>query len=183
MIGYKPAVLARLDPRTLRPLPGRRIRLRHGISSYGWSPDRSLLVLGDVDDDVVHLVDPVRMRRLGRVRGMGVTLYGPGTGLGTCSVPRTRSRPSSTATCCMRPSTPGPSRTAGWWRRRLRRCRSCCSGRVDRPAERQALFSAALGLEVEPPSEVEPLEPEEASAGFLALSPSVLAGLPRESVR
>jgi hypothetical protein len=106
-----------------------------------------------------------------------------GTGLGTCSVPRTWSRPSSTATCCMRPSTPGPSRTAGWWRRRLRRCRSCCSGRVDRPAERQALFSAALGLEVEPPSEVEPLEPEEASAGFLALSPSVLAGLPRESVR
>ena len=65
MIGYKPAVLARLDPRTLRPLPGRRIRLRYGISSYGWSPGRSLLVLGDVDDDVVHLVDPVRMRRLG----------------------------------------------------------------------------------------------------------------------
>jgi hypothetical protein len=61
-------VLARLDPRTLRPLPGPRIKLRYGISSYGWSPDRSLLVLGDVDDDVLHLIDPVRLRRLGTIR-------------------------------------------------------------------------------------------------------------------
>jgi hypothetical protein len=68
VIGYKPAVLARLDPWTLRPLPGPRVRLRYGISSHGWSPDRSLLVLGDVDDDAVHLIDPVRLRRLATVR-------------------------------------------------------------------------------------------------------------------
>ena len=65
VVGYKPAVLAWLDPMTLRPLPGPRLRLRYGISSYGWSPDRSLLALGDVDDDVLHLVDPARLRRLG----------------------------------------------------------------------------------------------------------------------
>jgi hypothetical protein len=64
VVGYKPAVLTRLDPRTLRPLSGPRLRLRYGISSYGWSPDRSLLALGDVDDDKLHLVDPVRLRRL-----------------------------------------------------------------------------------------------------------------------
>ena len=37
VVGYRPAVLARLDPRTLRPLPGPRVRLRYGISGYGWS--------------------------------------------------------------------------------------------------------------------------------------------------
>jgi hypothetical protein len=67
VIGYKPAVVARLDPRTLRPLPGPRIRLRYGVSSYGWSPDRSLLALGDIDDDKLHLVEPVRLRRLASV--------------------------------------------------------------------------------------------------------------------
>ena len=76
VIGYKPAVVARLDPRTLRPLPGPRIRLRYGVSGYGWSPDRSLLVLGDVDDDVLHLVDPVRLRRLGTVR-FGIVARAP----------------------------------------------------------------------------------------------------------
>jgi hypothetical protein len=76
VIGYKPAELARLDPRTLRPLPGPRIKLRYGISSHGWSPDRSLLVLGDVDDDVLHLVDPVRMRRLGTIR-FGIVARAP----------------------------------------------------------------------------------------------------------
>jgi hypothetical protein len=67
VVGYKPAVLAWLDPLTLRPLPGPRLRLRYGISGYGWSPDRSTLVLGDVDDDKLHLVDPVRLRRRGTV--------------------------------------------------------------------------------------------------------------------
>ena len=61
-------MLARLDPRTLRPLPGPRVRLRYGISGYGWSPDRSLLVLGDVDDDALHVVDPVRPRRVATIR-------------------------------------------------------------------------------------------------------------------
>ena len=76
VIGYKPAVVARLDPRTLRLLPGPRIRLRYGVSGYGWSPDGSLLVLGDVDDDVLHLVDPVRLRRLGTVR-FGIVARAP----------------------------------------------------------------------------------------------------------
>jgi hypothetical protein len=67
VLGYKPAVLAWLDPLTLRPLPGPRVRLRYGIAGYGWSPDRSLLVLGDIDDDALHLVDPVRMRRLATI--------------------------------------------------------------------------------------------------------------------
>src|SRR4029450_6123155 len=51
------------------------------------------------------------------------------------------------------------------------------------PGGPQALFSAALGVEVEPPPSDEAFEV--VSAGFLALSPapSVLAGLPRESVR
>ena len=75
-----------------------------------------------------------------------------------------------------------------------RRCRrsarrpGCCSARTTSPAEGQALFSAALGAEVElPPSDgflvSEDDEAGFASAGFLALSPSVLAALPRESVR
>jgi hypothetical protein len=76
VLGYKPAVLAWLDPRTLRPRPGPRIRLRYGVSSFGWSPDRSLLVLGDVDDDALHLVDPWRMRRLGTVR-FGIVAEAP----------------------------------------------------------------------------------------------------------
>jgi hypothetical protein len=76
VIGYKPAMLARLDRRTLRPLPGPRVRLRYGISGYGWSPDRSLLVLGDVDDDTLHLVDPVRLRRLATIR-FGIVAAAP----------------------------------------------------------------------------------------------------------
>src|SRR4029453_19175172 len=76
-------------------------------------------------------------------------------------------------------------RPRAWYRRQprdqVRPCPTCCwTG--DGPAERQALFSAALGLAVEfPPSDEAALESEEdevASAGVLALSPSVLAGLP-----
>jgi hypothetical protein len=76
VIGYRPAVVARLDPVTLRPLPGPRIRLRYGVSSHGWSPDRSLLALGDVDDDALHLVDPVRLRRLATIR-FGIVAEAP----------------------------------------------------------------------------------------------------------
>src|SRR5829696_199867 len=78
VIGYRPAVLARLDPRTLRPLPGPRVRLRYGISGYGWSPDRSLLVLGDVDDDALHVVDPVRLRRVATIK-FGIVAEAPRT--------------------------------------------------------------------------------------------------------
>jgi hypothetical protein len=76
VVGYKPAVLARLDPRTLRPLPGPRVRLPYGISGYGWSPDRSLLVLGDLDGDALHVVDPVRLRRVATV-DIGIVAEAP----------------------------------------------------------------------------------------------------------
>ena len=76
VIGYKPAVVARFDPRTLRPLPGPRLRLAYGVSSYGWSPDRARLVLGDVDDDVLHVIDPVRLRRLATIR-FGIVAEAP----------------------------------------------------------------------------------------------------------
>jgi hypothetical protein len=76
VIGYKPAVLARLDPRTLRPLPGPRIRLAYGVSGYLWSPDRQRLVLGDVDDDALHVIDPVRLRRVATIR-FGIVAAAP----------------------------------------------------------------------------------------------------------
>ena len=76
VVGGRPADLVRLDPRTLEPLPGGRIVLPHGISGYAWSPDRRLLALGDLDDDVVHVVDPVRMRRIRKVR-FGIVARAP----------------------------------------------------------------------------------------------------------
>jgi hypothetical protein len=76
VVGGRPAELARLDPRTLEPLVGRRVTLPYGISGYAWSPDRRLLVLGDLDDDVVHMVDPVRMRRLRAIR-FGIVARAP----------------------------------------------------------------------------------------------------------
>ena len=68
VIGYKPAVVARLDPRTLRPLPGPRLTLPYGVSGHLWSPDRERLVLGDLDDDALYVIDPVRLRRLATIR-------------------------------------------------------------------------------------------------------------------
>src|SRR6266550_2987287 len=61
------AGLVRLDPETLRPLPGEPLDLR--ASSFGWSfsPDRSRLVLGD-NDGHVRLVDVTEMRTLGELR-------------------------------------------------------------------------------------------------------------------
>ena len=76
VVGVKPAELVRLDPRTLAPLGGRRVALPYGISGYAWSPDRRLLVLGDFDDDVVHVVDPVRMRLVRKVR-FGIVARAP----------------------------------------------------------------------------------------------------------
>jgi hypothetical protein len=76
VIGYRPAVLAWLHPRTLSPLPGPRVRLRYGISGYGWAPDGSVLALGDVDDDALHLVDPVRLRRLATIE-FGIVAEAP----------------------------------------------------------------------------------------------------------
>jgi hypothetical protein len=76
VVGVKPAALVRLDPRTLEPLGGRRVPLPNGISGYAWSPDRRLLVLGDLDDDVVHVVDPARMRLVRKVR-FGIVARAP----------------------------------------------------------------------------------------------------------
>jgi hypothetical protein len=53
VVGYKPAVVARLDPRTLRRL-----------------------VLGDLDDDALHVIDPVRLRRLATIR-FGIVAEAP----------------------------------------------------------------------------------------------------------
>jgi hypothetical protein len=67
VVGYRPAVVARLDPRTLRAVPGPRIELPYGVSGYA-SSDRSRLVLGDLDDDALHVVDPLRLRRPATIR-------------------------------------------------------------------------------------------------------------------
>jgi hypothetical protein len=59
--------LVRLDPETLRPLPGQPLDLRG--SSFGWSfsPDRSRLVLGD-NYGHVRFIDVTQMRTLGEIR-------------------------------------------------------------------------------------------------------------------
>lgn len=61
------ASLVRVDPETLRPLPGDPLDLRG--SSFGWSfsPDRSRLVLGD-NYGHVRFVDVAQMRTLGEIR-------------------------------------------------------------------------------------------------------------------
>jgi hypothetical protein len=67
VIGDRPTVLAELDPRSLRPLPGRRLVLPDAVAGHAWSPDRSTLVLGDNDQDALYLVDARRLRLLGKV--------------------------------------------------------------------------------------------------------------------
>ena len=61
------AGLVRLDPETLRQLPGQPLDLR--ASSFGWSfsSDRSRLVLGD-NYGHVRFVDVTQMRTLGEIR-------------------------------------------------------------------------------------------------------------------
>jgi hypothetical protein len=68
VIGDRPTVLAELVPRSLRPLPGRRLVLTDPVAGYAWSPNRSTLVLGDNDEDLLYLVDVRSMRLLGEVR-------------------------------------------------------------------------------------------------------------------
>jgi hypothetical protein len=69
--GAESAELARLDPVSLRPRPGRRLPLgRHGV---GWAvaPDRSLALFaggGQGNDGRLLVVDPRRLRRLGVIR-------------------------------------------------------------------------------------------------------------------
>ena len=69
-VGSEPgsSVLARLDPATLQPLAGPRVKLE--VNTVGWSvsPDRSLAVIGDGNGNgLVQVVDLGAMRSLGTV--------------------------------------------------------------------------------------------------------------------
>ena len=67
--GTGPMFLARLDPITLRPLPGRRVPLEVSLVGWSVSPDRSLAVVGDGNGNgLVQLVDLGAMRSLGTVQ-------------------------------------------------------------------------------------------------------------------
>jgi hypothetical protein len=59
--------LMRVHPVSLRPLPGRRLRLRSPLEAWALSPGGSRLAIGD-RASVLHLIDVDRMRTLGRVR-------------------------------------------------------------------------------------------------------------------
>jgi hypothetical protein len=59
--------LARLDPRTLRPLPGGRLKLEGAWPMLAVAPDRSVAVLGSEAGDLT-VIDLVRLRRLGAVQ-------------------------------------------------------------------------------------------------------------------
>ena len=62
--------LARLDPRTLRPLPRGRLKLEGTWPMLAVAPDRSLAVLGSAMGDLT-VVDLVHLRRLGGMRSDG----------------------------------------------------------------------------------------------------------------
>jgi hypothetical protein len=64
------ARLARLDPRSLRPLRGRKLEILDFITAWGFSPDRSRIALGTacqagVSLGTLQLVDLRRMRSIG----------------------------------------------------------------------------------------------------------------------
>jgi hypothetical protein len=68
-IGGPPPRLVRVDPRTLRPLPGRRLRLDGHSFAWSFAPDRSRLALGtDTPRAEVRVFDLRRMRVLGDVK-------------------------------------------------------------------------------------------------------------------
>jgi hypothetical protein len=59
--------LARLDPRTLRPRPGGRLKLAGSWPTLAVAPDRSTAILGSEAGDLT-VVDLVHLRRLGVVK-------------------------------------------------------------------------------------------------------------------
>jgi len=59
------AALVGLDPVSLEPAGGRRVRLGSYASGWSFSPDRSRLVLGRGDAAALRFVEPKRMRSLG----------------------------------------------------------------------------------------------------------------------
>lgn len=67
--------LARLDPTTLRPRAGRRVKLDVNMVGWSVSPDRSMAVIGDGNGNgLVQVVDLGAMRSLGTVQvGAGAT--------------------------------------------------------------------------------------------------------------
>jgi hypothetical protein len=69
-------LLARLDPTTLRPLAGPRVKLEVNMVGWSVSPDRSLAVIGDGNGNgLVQVVDLGAMRSLGTVKiGTAATL-------------------------------------------------------------------------------------------------------------
>ncbi len=69
--GAESADLAWLDALSLRPRPGRRLRLGQSGVAWAAAPDQSLALfagLGDSNDGTLLVVDPRRLRRLGTIR-------------------------------------------------------------------------------------------------------------------
>jgi hypothetical protein len=60
--------LVRVDPLSLRPLPGRRVRLRAPLEAWALSPGGSRLAAVGDRASVLHLIDVERMRTVGRLR-------------------------------------------------------------------------------------------------------------------
>jgi hypothetical protein len=71
--------LARLDPKTLRPLPGARLKLAGSWPMLAVAPDRSRAVLGSEAGDLT-VVDLVHLRQLGAVQTdlPGAAIFGWG---------------------------------------------------------------------------------------------------------
>ncbi|HET7647980.1 MAG TPA: hypothetical protein VFK17_05370 [Gaiellaceae bacterium] len=68
IVGPAPAALARIDPRALRPVAGRRVQLDGHGTGWSFSPDRSQIVLGaTVSKAELRFVDLRRMRPLGDI--------------------------------------------------------------------------------------------------------------------
>jgi hypothetical protein len=60
--------LARIAPVSLRPLPGRRVRLAAPLEAWALSPGGSRLAAVSDRPSLLHLIDVERMRTLGRLR-------------------------------------------------------------------------------------------------------------------
>lgn len=69
IVGPAPAGIARIDPTSLRPLPGRRVPLAGHSFGWSFSPDHSRIALGsDTPRAELRLIDLRRMRVLGDVK-------------------------------------------------------------------------------------------------------------------
>ena len=66
--GPRPVRLARVDPRTLKPVPGRQVPLAGHTFGWSFSPDRRRLAIGSDGSAEVRLVDLRRSRVVGDVK-------------------------------------------------------------------------------------------------------------------